>query len=479
MTASVELACNALTSRTLTVHVLSSMSTSNGQQHAQPAGIGLLRRLAGSSSAGGLSEIAPSLITAHESAWASLWQRSVDVSFGPSPPAYANRLRRCLRSAVWNLHSCARRDGRGVIDVSGASVLRGRQDDFLVNALLLLNPGGARVAIEQRRAELEAGAEAASLAGIEGAAVERDGQPSLRATALLAVDAWNYFRVSADRRWLAETGMAVLRSAADYVIDQQLQQQPAVEVVAGVAALRAATEACYATSALPREEWSDARYALAAQLAVGPTLDLPVGVIGRSSAAEGVPEPLRVLAQPLLILADDTGTDLSQLPVNLAYWANTSPRNAVGDLVLLQALAQAAQLSGRFADAETFETQLVATLQRCEDTGGWGNLSAEGGTSGSPNDPSLSAQLVTAFAQGLGGAMIQGGYTQGGQEYASIGVNAASSAAMPASWDRLSITGLGGGGDVVLLNAASDTGMPAPGGSQLSPWRFNSLLLAR
>lgn len=467
-TAVVELSCGAL-GGSVTLHVLSSM-----QRDAPPsAGIALLRMTAVAS---GLANMASTLVALHEASWAERWTTSVDVAFASdSPPPYANRLRRCLRYAAWNLHSCARRDGRGVLDVSGAVVLQGRQDDFLVNGLLLINTGGARVAIEARRGELANGAVTARLAGMQGASVDRDGAPSLRATSELAIDTWNYFRVSGDTAWLSDTGISILRSTADYISDPRHTwpvPSLAVDVAAAIAALRCATEACYALSQSPRDAWSTARYALAAQLAVGPALSLPAGVIGGTGSAS-TPEPLQVLAQPLLTLADDTGVTLSQLSANLAYWGSTS-RSVAGDMVLLQSRAQAAQQTGTYADAAAFEQDLVAVLQRCDDSSGWGNLS--NGGSGVPNNPSLSAQLVAAVIQGLAGAMVQGGYTQGGNEYASTGINAASSAALPESWERLLINGLGSKGDVVMLNAASETGMTSTG-SQLSPWRFNSLLL--
>jgi hypothetical protein len=123
--------------------------------------------------------------------------------------------------------------------------------------------------------------------------------------------------------------------------------------------------------------------------------------------------------------------------------------------------------------------------RRCDDAGGsWGNLVASTASNASTastalgskaNDPSLSAQLLLAFMQGIGGVAFQGGVNESGETYASFGVNsAAAGVTMPAGWTRLILLGLGASlSDVVLLN----NGGASPSGDSLTPWRPFALTL--
>ena len=474
---------------TATLHVLTSAQRSTAEAD-DPAGAldGLARLRALLQPGTGTGGATPaSLVAAHEAAWAARWSTYVDVAFDPAAapaPAYASDLRRALRLGMWTLHGCGRADGAGLIDVTGRAVLAGRQDDFLTNALVVLRPEAAAAALAARRSQLKAAAAAARLAGLPGAAFARiapSGSP-FRATMLTAVDAWNYFRVTSDAEWLAADGLALLRAAADHAVAAAQQQQHAglaLDVAAAVAALRGACEACYAAGQAPRDAWAALRFSLAL-----PTLS--AGALAGTSSP-GVPEPLEALAQPLLSLAGDAGVSAAQLPLNLAQWASPaalaapSPdagEAAAADLVLLQALAQAAQLSSALADAAAFEAQLELVLQRHLDAGsawGWGSFAPRAASAPQPSDPSLCAQLLMAVAQGLAGAAVQGGYTPARYQYASLGISTSTNAALPASWERLLLYGLGGATDAVLLNVAGAGGAALQ--QRLSPWRQNALTL--
>lgn len=368
----------------------------------------------------------------------------------------------------------------------------------------------------------DAGSAAAALAGYSPSAwwqlAGAPGGPRLHATSMAAISAWNYFRATQDGQWLAARGYPILKAAADALaaycvrpdpnaiafrlpasvgldVMRPSKTDPVLEVAAIVAVMRCATEAAYQLGVVPPALWTAVRYGLAlpklaaavaaspnvlASDAGGPTPigfpNVPGSVAQQAALAPGgervaVPEALLAFAEPVASLADALNLNPGTLPQNLAYWGEVvrtgaSPfLGALGDAVVLNATAQAAQLGDqatRAAKAAAFLARLDAFLDRHSDLGpsssggngsGWGNVRPGGGGPESSNDLGLSSALTLAFVQGLAGVHLQGGITQAQFVYSSLGVNAATTSCLPETWSSISIMGLGADKvDVVLLN---------------------------
>jgi hypothetical protein len=289
---------------------------------------------------------------------------------------------------------------------------------------------------------------------------------------------------------------------------------PTLEVAAIVAAMRCATEAAYQLGFAPSPLWSAVRYGLSVRTisggavlasdAGGPTpLGFPIvdgSVAAQAALTPGqgplaVAEPLLVFAEPVASLADALNLNPGALLQNLAYWAtpasrilpsaaSTSPLlSAVGDGVVLHATAQAAQLGGQAgtANANAFLVLLNAFLDAHSDLGpssaggqggAWGNL-RPAGCGPSANDLGLGCLLMLSFVQGLAGAQLQGGITQAQFIYSSLGVNAATTACLPAGWGSITVHGLGPRKvDIVLLN---NLGGGGTAGAKFSSWSVSAL----
>ena len=364
----------------------------------------------------------------------------------------------------------------------------------------------------------------------------------LHATSMAAISAWNYYRATQDGDWLSSRGYPILKAAADMLsaycvcpdptnrnsvyrlpaavgldVTRPADTDPSLEVAAVVAAMRCATEAAYQLGFAPPEIWTAVRYGLSvskisvtsnivASDAGGPT---PIGfpmVAGTIAAQAGlasgagplvVAEPLLVFAEPVASLADALNLNPGLLSQNLAYWGNTANRVtsslvspiqiAIGDLVILLATAQAAQLGGQAgaAQASAFLGRLNDFIDRHSDLGpsssggnggGWGNLRPASGPPAAPNDLGLSCLLLLVFVQSLAGAQLQGGVTQAQFIYSSLGVNAATTSCLPPSWNSITVHGLGPARvDVVLLNNLGGGG--ARGGAQYASWSVSALTL--
>jgi hypothetical protein len=507
--------------------------------------------------------VASSLVAAHSAAWAKRWITYVDVA------GASRRVTWALRYAFYNLHACARPLGPAV-DLAGTSLAGGRADDFVGTLMTLCAPACARSALEGRWASIAAyAAELANDAGYRGArfphAGELDGDElsaqdrasawwatgggsagggipaRLHATSMAAVAAWNYYRSTQDGEWLSSRGYPIIAAAADMLSACCVQPDPigaastyrlpaavgvdvmrvpstdpALEVAAVVAAMRAATEAAYQLGFAPPEAWAAVRYGLSVKTIPGSAIVLasdrggptPIGypVVAGSVAAQNalpagvlplaIAEPLLVFAEPVASLADALALNPGALVANLAYWGIASNREtsappltlAMGDLVILHATAQAAQLGGQagVAHANAFLVLLDDILDRHSDLGptasgggggGWGNLRPAGGSSAaaSPNDLGMSSLMLLAFVQGLAGALLQGGITQAQFVYSTLGVNAATTACLPSAWGGLTVLGLGHSlVDVVLMNNRGGGGLA---GASFVSWSVNALTL--
>ena len=485
--------------------------------------------------------LAPSVVYArHVGKWESKWQTSIDVPDGAS-----ERIRSALAYATYNLHA-----GATLFPGMNPAGWQGRGDDFVTPALLYVAPDAARLALEQRasaRAQ-QVAKEAADLAALDGvrypygplecrqavvggigSSSSGSGSSSSRAstldvpvhglvrvhgTVMTGLNAWNYYRVSGDRAWLAKTGYPLVSSAADMVATLAVQNgdgvtyrmegvvaltdttvdatvKDAVLVIAGsIALLKAACEASYALGHEPRQIWLDVRFGLslpnlAADKAGAPLVapfplarydgeDLAADLASAAAARSGgmrlgqqAPEEvLLALAEPIgtMIEADLGFNIISNLSRNYAVWGGDadvsgagglvvpSSKDAVRHLIRLLATAQAMQVDATLT--ASFLASMDAFLDtHCDfesGTGGFGNLSRE---DDAVNDAELSALFLLVFISGLGGGMVQGGYGESGLEYATLGASLGTSAVMPDVWERLVLKGIGQVGvDAVLLN---------------------------
>lgn len=242
----------------------------------------------------------------HVKAWDELWK--ADVSINPklgissAESERIHRVKRHLRYAMYMVHSCTRgkeeeagarsvselrSSTSGVVDVSGTLV--SQSDTWLLPTMMLIQPRAGRALLEHRHSALDAAKEHAALQGRSGAYypyAEASGETFLMFsastrihvfnTALLAANAWNYYRATKDVEWLRETGYPVISAAADFVrscfskdadgrfaliesvgLDGTRTAHNSFAVNSCMLALRAAIEGAYALGSPVKRAWSE------------------------------------------------------------------------------------------------------------------------------------------------------------------------------------------------------------------------------
>jgi trehalose/maltose hydrolase-like predicted phosphorylase len=178
----------------------------------------------------------------HVAAWARTWANSAILTpkagISVAEEARVQTLRRALRVAQFNIYSCMR--DHTATEVNPASIdaldldgnLFWNRELWLVPAMLYLKPRFVRNMIEHRFRALTMARAFAGSQGFEGVkfvfaddilgndhAPYWDVTPGTYVfnTCLVAIAAWDYFRVSQDKEWLASKGFAVISGIADCV----------------------------------------------------------------------------------------------------------------------------------------------------------------------------------------------------------------------------------------------------------------------
>lgn len=178
----------------------------------------------------------------HVDAWGKLWATKVRIA--PKLDASAEQmsevreLNTCLYSALYHIYCSVRENFNmesnpgaiPILDIDGSMMYEA--DIWLVPVLLILKPDMARAIIEYRYASLQLAMQLAASYGMEGAKIpyiddiigfknnlyyNTGAYVHLFNTCMVAINTWNYYRVSRDKDWLRDKGYAILKAIAAYL----------------------------------------------------------------------------------------------------------------------------------------------------------------------------------------------------------------------------------------------------------------------
>lgn len=180
----------------------------------------------------------------HVDAWTKLWATKVHITpkLDASAPQMAEvrELNTCLYSALYYIYSCVRENFNvdsnplaiPLLDIDGSLIYEA--DLWLVPLLLILKPEIARGIVEYRHASLQQAMQLAASYGFEGAKIpyvddiigyknnlyyNTTAYTHVFNTCMVAINAWNYYRVSREKDWLRDKGYNILKSIAIYLVD--------------------------------------------------------------------------------------------------------------------------------------------------------------------------------------------------------------------------------------------------------------------
>lgn len=450
-------------------------------------------------------DVMSSLRQDHVGAWMKLWSSNVLIepaqSAVGSSLANVMYLRRSVRVALYNIYSCTRPGVNteinpmniSVVDRDGSIMFDG--DLFFIPTLLFIDSTLARNLLNERFKTLNFAQQLASAYGDRGAKFPYSSDVlgysqalywdtvapvSLFNTPLVAISAWNYFRASHDEDWLQDVGYAILRNVADFILSIVTPvpgtNSYTIPNVTGPSsrpgndnvftnymcalALKYAIECTYQLGKPTKQKWCEVYSSL-----LIPALEDQANVLkfDESFSQEdrvNIAEPL-ILTTPyyksLYMALDDRRNSTTIDASTTFYGSRISPKferhpyNVFPIAISNAQVAQTLPTSLAGSRIESFQTSILSFLREHDD-GLWGNLTSNLTSDRRRNDVNLSAMLILSVLTGPLGFAITGGVTETRYYYQKLGFDHFSSALMPPSWGRVTVTNMGGVSVATVVN---------------------------
>jgi len=433
-----------------------------------------------------ISQIMSDNTTGWDKLWASDIQLEPKANISEEEAKDVTRIRQYIRSSLYNIYCCVR-DGVNTdinplnlsyLDANGNILFDG--DLWIVPSLLFLKPAMAKLILELRYRNLEQATQLAASFGYKGSKFpyENDvlGYQSMYwdvisplhifNNALIAINTWNYYRITLDKEWLANKGYSMMRNIADFLssvvtidengeynitnvagMSERISSNHAFTIYAAKLALKYTIEASYELSFIAKAAWTDSYLNLDISTLSGNNC----AVIMYDDAYAG--EDVDVLDN-LLILTPYFSSlffnpnlpcrDSNAINQNLTYFADrvtTGYENdALNNLIFASLKASASQTNSAYL-TQFYET-LVETLDE-NTTELWGYFSRTADKTKDGNNVSLSAFFVMMFMTCLGGLKIQGGVAASKFYYEEFGIRGTYYANMPNTWKNIKFKGVG------------------------------------
>jgi len=178
----------------------------------------------------------------HNLQWSTLWKSGITITGKLMNDANQRKLTRDLQQAIkyslYSIYSRVRADVNvdlnplniSAVDFDGEMFWN--SDMFLVPVFNILQPKFAKMLIDYRFKQLDTARQLASAHGYDGCKFPYKNDSTLYTdiywnsenkiyvfnTGMIAMNAWNYYRVTQDFSWLSEKGYKILKSSVDFFI---------------------------------------------------------------------------------------------------------------------------------------------------------------------------------------------------------------------------------------------------------------------
>jgi protein-glucosylgalactosylhydroxylysine glucosidase len=432
----------------------------------------------------------------HVSDWAALWASSLSLEpktiITDEENAAVQQVRKHLRYSMYNIYASVREFvnndvnpmNLSVVDYDGNVLMHG--DLWLLPLLVLLKPDVVRSMLEHRYATLQTAIQLAAGYGYRGSKYpyvndvvgyknalywDTVSPQHVFNSALIAVNVWNYFRVTVDNEWLRSKGYPIMKGVADFfvslvVVEEETGTSYRTEQLYGLLrqgdnnaftnmlirlALRYALEASYELGYYVKQEWLDVYHLLQVPVHADINYDvLKLDDAATTSETYAILEPLILLVpfySYVYFSQDPACFNVDSIYRNIDFYearkAGDHPYNS-GVLSILYGIGLQSQL-----DAAKIESSLSSFATYLEEfaskhtVGIWGNFRPPNINS-KYNDITLSALYVLVLMLGMCGVKIQGGVSETKFYYEELKVTHNTFAMMPSTWAEIRAKGLAG-----------------------------------
>lgn len=453
---------------------------------------------------------ASSIRAAHVLEWSKNWEHTVEIAPKTDDTGITLEekqaiidLQRKVNYAIYNFWSCFRESARlelnqasfSILDTEGSMLFEG--DIWILPLLCMLRPEAARSVLEYRYKTLVEATQLASSLGYKGAKFpsvndvlgysnalywEIGSAMHIHNTALVAINAWNYYRTVNDKEWLSTRGFPILRSTAEFLIskveidaDMTYHLRDVIGLTGKVSsdlhglsvhllrfAVKCAIEACYELAYAVPEAWSSVFF----ELQSPKYTELERDVLKIDAVATSATDVNLTIIEPWLILmplynslyfSPENMHTLSAFKKNLDYY---TPRVAPTFVNHPYNVVSRAILNGIFAQSDPspslqdFKTELDTFLASTTYGNIFGNL-VMAGIAKKRNSLVMSAMLLSIILQGIAQIVPAGGVSEGRFYYEEMRIKSRPAANMPVTWRYVKVYGVGKNNDTLTtLNSS-------------------------
>lgn len=418
--------------------------------------------------------------------WFRLWGSDIELLPKDAVVGAARdrviRLKRYIRQSLYNIFCCVRDNvnsevnplALSYIDTNGNLFYDG--DIWLVPALLILRPSIARTLLEYRYKGLEQAVQLAASYGFKGSKypyendivgyknVYWDVASPLHIfnNSVIAINAWNYFRVTIDKEWLANKGYAILKNVADFIIGNidagynmnnvvglggKVSDNHAFTKYTARLALKYAIEASYELNFAPKTKWVTCYQQMDISYYTGANYDvIKFDNTFTNSQSLNIIDSLLILIPYYSYLYFNNNPnvprDHTSVLRNINYYINTInatfANHPLNKLIIACMYGIISQSDTSYLN--TFYTKLDDIIAAAGEKDWWGNLVVD------PRngvDLKLNGFLALLFLNIAGGIRIRGGITEGKFYYEAYGLQGPYSINLPSTWKSIVFSGVG------------------------------------
>jgi hypothetical protein len=297
--------------------------------------------------------------------------------------------------------------------------------------------------------------------------------------ALIAINVWNYYRVTLDKEWLTNKGYQMMKNVADFIVSlvtvdgeggyhiynvsgmsERVSIDPSMTTYMFKLALKYIIEASYELNFIPKKAWVDTYL----NLDIITLADENCGVVSYDYQYYG--ENLDILDNLIILLPyysslffdpNKPCRDTQSLITNLLYYMqriSTGHDNDPLNNLIISAL-YGVIIQTDTSELRSFYIQLFKTLtENVRDI--WGHFNRVSASQG--NDVTLNAFFLMIFLTSIGGLSIEGGVTESKFYYKEFGIQGKYFANMPNTWKNIRLKGIGVSGQ--LYNVVNTRSYP-------------------
>lgn len=437
----------------------------------------------------------------HVSSWGARWSSMMSITpkIGITLDLENDitAINQLIKIAYYNIYACTRENinteinalNLYVLDREGMLLYEG--DLWFIPVLTIIKPDTARALLEQRYKTIEMAQQISGGYGYKGAKYPYSNDIlgykhmvyynptsaiSLFNNALIALNVWNYYRISKDNEWLQSKGIAIMKNIANFFVSViKYDNETGIYSLENVSSfsndtsqknnsftnnmvkltLKYTTEACYELGIKPSDKWM--RYFNGLPIVyINPDDFNDIIKINEDSVDTDqyfIVDSLFILIpyySELFFTSSETNHNINSLKRNLDYYLDKiktkykdHPYNTALLAILYGMYAQINEQYVRTFDyfLHKFIDDVVINNEISGSTNIWLNMKPFGNVTS--NSLTTNAMFILMIMQALPQIHIAGGVAQSKFYYEEMRESVRKSAIMPCHWNDIKITNIG------------------------------------